>query len=370
MARFVEIRMLRHWFIEPFNEAELPAIKTVAEHALTLQPALPEAHVALGTFYYYGYRQYEEALAEFSRAMQLRPNYSQAVAYLGYVHRRQGKLELALEELTRALEQDPRNATLAGNRADIYVQWREWAKAQPALRAAIAIDPREVLSTRALLLSILNGSGDIHEALKVLAGYPSDSKLIVNSTIGDVTGVTGDRAYTFVLARDYPAALKIWDDAGARTGAEERRQIAAHVAIRVIAGDLAGAEVEAEKGRPMLEQQLYDQPGDILSRTELSWIYLALKRNDDAMKLAQQSAALLPPEKDVLVGYHILAGEAMIASQVGKPSEAVGILRKLLSVPAGQPVSSARLRIDPVWDSIRNDPGFQDLLMAKEKVGP
>ena len=370
MARLVEIRMLRHWFIDPFNENELPEIRTLAERTVTLQPNLADAHIALGTYYYYGYRQYEQALVEFSRAVQLRPNDSRALSYVGFVHRRQGKLQLALEELTKALEQDPRNATLAGNRADIYCQWREWAKARSALRAAIAIDPHDVLSMRGLLLTILNGSGDTQEALRVLASFPSESKLVTNSTIGDVTGVTGERAYTFVLARDYLAALKIWDKSDGSTAADERRQLAARVAISVIARDLDGAQAAAAKDRPLLEQRLRECPEDILANTELSWVYLALQRKADAMRLAQQSAALLPPEKDLLVGYHILAGEAMIASQTGASAEAVAILRKLLGVPAGQPVSIARLRIDPVWDPIRNDTGFQQLLAGTELIGP
>jgi len=370
MARLVEARMLRHWFIEPFKESELPEIKSMAERAVALQPNLPEVRIALGTVYYYGYRQYEQALAEFSRAVELRPNNAQALEYMGYVHRRQGKLELALEELTKALEQNPRDAALAGNRADIYIQWREWLEARPALKAAITLDPHNVLSMRGLLLTIVNGNGDIHEALRVLATYPPDSKLVVNSTIGDVTGVTGERAYTYVLARAYPDALRIWEDATVTSPAEECRQLAARAAIQVIAGDLGGAQAVAEKARPILEQRLHDQPEDILTHTELSWVYLALKRNADAMRLAQQSATLLPPEKDLLVGYHILAGEAMIAGQSGAGSDAVEILRPLLAVPAGQAVSISRLRIDPVWDPIRNIPAFQQLLAGKELVGP
>jgi TolB-like protein/Tfp pilus assembly protein PilF len=370
IARLVRIRMLRSWFIEPFTEAQLAEVKALAEHALTLQPNLSEAHIALGTYYYYGFRQYEEALTEFSRALRLEPNNAQAVQYLGFVHRRQGRLQIALEELTKALEQDPRDVSLAANRADIFIQWREWAKAQPALRAGIAIDPHEVLGMRGLLLSILNGSGDTHEALRVLASYPPESKLVTNSTIGDITGITGDGTYTFVLARDYPAALKLWENSVVSTAADGRRQLAALAAIHLIAGDFSGAQTTAEKARPILEQRLSERQGEILTRTELSWVYLALKRNADAMKLAQQSAALLPPEKDLLVGYHILAGEAMIASQAGATSDAVGILRGLLSVPAGQAVSIARLRIDPVWDPIRHDPGFQQLLAGKELIGP
>ncbi|PYI78691.1 MAG: hypothetical protein DMF04_02375 [Verrucomicrobia bacterium] len=279
-------------------------------------------------------------------------------------------MQLSLEELTKALEQDPRNASLAENRADIYCQTREWTKAQSALRGAIAIDPREVLGMRGLLLSIVNANGDVPEALRVLASYPSDSKLIVNSNIGDVTGVTGERAYMFVLARDYQTALKIWESAPVASAVDERRQIAARVAIQVIAGDLPSAQADAERARPLLEQRLRDRPDDVLTRTELSWVCLALKRHADAMKLAQQSAALLPPDKDLLTGNHILGGQAMIASQTGAASAAVAILTRILAVPAGQAASIARLKIDPVWDPIRNDPEFQQLLMMKEHIGP
>jgi hypothetical protein len=39
-------------------------------------------------------------------------------------------------------------------------------------------------------------------------------------------------------------------------------------------------------------------------------------------------------------------------------------------MPAGETVSIARLKIDPVWDPIRNNSGFQQLLTTKERVGP
>jgi len=33
-------------------------------------------------------------------------------------------------------------------------------------------------------------------------------------------------------------------------------------------------------------------------------------------------------------------------------------------------MSIVRLKIDAVWDPIRNDPGFQEFLAGKELVGP
>jgi serine/threonine-protein kinase len=131
-----------------------------------------------------------------------------------------------------------------------------------------------------------------------------------------------------------------------------------------------GAQAEAEKARQLLEERLREQPNDISSMTQLSWVYLALKRNGDATKLARQAASLLPPEKDVVVGNILLAGLAEMEARTGATSDAIAILRRLLSIPAGGSVSIARLKIDPVWDPIRNDPGFQQLLTIKEHVGP
>jgi len=55
---------------------------------------------------------------------------------------------------------------------------------------------------------------------------------------------------------------------------------------------------------------------------------------------------------------------------VYKVAVAVAIPWRLLSVPAGETISIARLKIDPVWDPIRKDPGFQQLLTVKELIGP
>src|SRR5437588_1209919 len=222
---------------------------------------------------------------------------------------------------------------------------------------------------RTLLASILNGSGGINEAQRVLAGFPAENKILVNSNFGDVRDMTGDRAYVFVLARDFEAALKVWESAG-HTAVDERRRLSARVATRVLGGDLVSAHAEAEKARQLLEERLRELPNDISSMTQLSWVYLALKRDSDAAKVARQAASLLPPEKDVVVGNQLLTGVAELEAHTGARTDAIAILRRLLSVPAGGSISIGRLKIDPVWDPIRKDPGFQQLLTIQEHVGP
>jgi TolB-like protein len=369
MARLVRNRMDRHWFFEQMTDAELAQVRSMAEHALALAPNLAEAHVALGDFYYHGYRQYEQALAEFERALQLQPNATTALEYSGYVHRRQGQWARCLDEHKRALEQDPRNALLAGNVAATYITLRMWKEAERAARHTLELDPHSGEGMRALLDSIVRGSAKIDEAQRVLATFPVENKILLTADFGDVSNVIGARAYVLVLARDFKAALKGWESAGS-TAIDQRRHPSARVAIRVLAGDLIGAQAEAEKARPLLEERLRERPNEISSMTQLSWIYLALKRNDDAINLALQAADLLPPEKDALVGNILVTGLGEIKARAGATADAVAILRRLLSVPAGQTVSIARLKIDPVWDPIRNDPGFQQLLTLTEHVGP
>ena len=66
-------------------------------------------------------------------------------------------------------------------------------------------------------------------------------------------------------------------------------------------------------------------------------------------------------------------GEGLLAeieAHTGATADAVTILQRLMSIPAGETVSIVRLKIDPVWDPIRNDPRFQQLLTAKELIGP
>ena len=102
----------------------------------------------------------------------------------------------------------------------------------------------------------------------------------------------------------------------------------------------------------------------------MSWVYLALNRKADAINIARYTLDLLPPEKDAVLGSGNLAALAEIQAQTGSATEALQNLRNLLSIPAGETISIARLKFDPVWDPIRNNAAFQELLAGKEWVGP
>jgi serine/threonine-protein kinase len=145
--------------------------------------------------------------------------------------------------------------------------------------------------------------------------------------------------------------------------------MAARAAVHVLAGDSDKVRGEMEKARGLLEARLRE-PDDGFVTLQLGWVNLALKDNAEALRLARRATELLPVEKDAVGGVPLLSALAEIQARAGQPAEAVKTLQRLLSLPAGFATSIQQLKIDPVWDPIRNDPGFQQLLTGKEQVGP
>jgi hypothetical protein len=178
--------------------------------------------------------------------------------------------------------------------------------------------------------------------------------------------MVGQRVYLDVFEKHFADALKTLNVMSSETPEARLRQLEARVGIKVLAGESTEAKPECEQTRALLEARLAQQPEDRMASTALAWVYVCLSRNDDALRVAQHAADALPIEKDALAGPNLLAGLAEIKARTGRPEEAAKILHQLLTIPAGAYVSIARLKIDPVWDPIRNDPGFQKLLSGPE----
>jgi tetratricopeptide (TPR) repeat protein len=245
-----------------------------------------------------------------------------------------------------------------------------WEEANRAGLRSLALDPHSLSGMIDVLLSCINGTGDIEKARQTLATFPADSLIAISYKYGgEVSNISGEASYVYVLMRDYAAALKAWDKNSGDPIAE-RDALSARAAIHVIAGDAAAAQDEIERAHGLVETRLREQPDDRQALVQLSWIDVALHRNSEAVMLARQAAEAMPPEKDAVEGPEFLAGVAEIEARTGDASAAVKTLRQVLLLPAGMVVSIERLKIDPVWDPIRNDPGFQQLLAGKELVGP
>ncbi len=374
-AALARSRLSRHWYVSALTPAELEKVKSLIDRARALAPNSPEAHFALGLFFYFGYHQYENALTEFNRTIELQPNNALARQYCAWVYRRRGEWERSLADAHRAEELDPRDATIPANIGGTYLSLRQGKDAEQAELRALAIDPHNTIAAAFLLITRVNGEGDVDSARRAFDGFSEDTKNRLAGhgargygAGGDVAAVLGMAVYLDVIERRFTDALQTLQK---RTSNNDRLQLLfPRVVLPLLAGQAEAAKSTGEEALPLLEAGLRERPNDTLAMRQLSWVYLALGRDADALRLSREAADLISIEKDAFAGPIFQNGLAQIEARAGSPEEAIKRLRRLLSIPAGAVASIARLKIDPVWDPIRNRPDFQQLLSGSEQIGP
>ena len=76
--------------------------------------------------------------------------------------------------------------------------------------------------------------------------------------------------------------------------------------------------------------------------------------------------AMHPTSKDPFEGPAEEENMAQIYALLGDADHAIPILERLLQRPYAFAITPALLRLDPIWDQIRNDPRFQELCQDKQ----
>ena len=201
-------RLSRHWFVSPLTAQELQEVKSIIDRALALAPDSPEPHFALGVFFYWGHRQYDEALAEFNRTLELQPNNASARQFCGWVYRRRGEWERSIADVRRAQELDPRDAQIPANLGATYSMLRQWKDAEEVGMHALSIDPHNVIAATILAMARLGGPGDVDSALRAFDGIPVGYLSGPGSFQGDVTPIIGMRVYLYVIERRFSEAFQ------------------------------------------------------------------------------------------------------------------------------------------------------------------
>jgi tetratricopeptide (TPR) repeat protein len=135
-----------------------------------------------------------------------------------------------------------------------------------------------------------------------------------------------------------------------------------------VAGDHAGAQESWRQARSEMERFLKEQPENYSLIGDLALINMALGDKADALALSERAIAANPVEKDAVTGPVPIEILARVAARMGEPDRAIAALQKLLSMPYsgafgyGVPLTPALLRLDPMFDPLRNDPRFQELV--------
>jgi TolB-like protein/Tfp pilus assembly protein PilF len=341
-----------------------------AETALALQPNLGEAILAKGYYYYACLKDYDAAVRYFDQARQFLPNSSQIPESLAYVARRRGQWEQSESYFNEAERLDPRNASLLTQHAQSYMIVRRFPEALRKFDQVLDVIPDDV-DTLAQQAGIAQAQGDLVRAAALLAPLHPPP---------DDTGALEIQVYQAILERR-PAQmisrlkeiLVRPDPALGYNNGELRFWLGW---AQDVAGDHGAAQESWRQARTELEPFLKEQPDNYILIGDLALVNMGLGDKAAALALSEQAMNVLPLENDAVDGPAPVEVFARVAGQMAEPDRAIAALQKLLSIPSEGalasrvPLTPALLRLDPMFDPLRNDQRFQELTIESVSRSP
>ena len=354
-ARLSSVQSNSYWLGLDPSPARLAAAKDSLDHALALDANLPETHLALGYYRYYGERDFNGALAEFQLAEKNLPNNVDVLAAMGLIQRRLGHWDEAIAALRRVVELDPRNITLASALGITYMTVRHFSDALAIADRILTFDPT---NTDALGLKAY--------ALCAMGNLDALDSVMTNP--GANEAIRGELA---LKRRRYTEAAKILEKGLTEKPVEAKGGLLLMLGLaQQRAGNVAAARAAYEEAVQEFRRELGKAAPDSTPAAELhsalGVAYAGLGDATSAVAEGQKGMVMQPSSEDPFEGPGREEAMAQIYALLGDAEHAVPILKRLVQISAPTGVTPTLLRLEPIWDSIRNDPRFQELATEKK----
>ncbi|PYL49875.1 MAG: hypothetical protein DMF40_01040 [Verrucomicrobia bacterium] len=364
LLSYVDARGYISLYLQPTISLREEA-RQAAETALTLQPNLGEAVLAKGQYHYACEKDYDTAVRYFEEARQLLPNSSQVPESLAYVARRKGQWDRSDAYFKEAGRLDPRNVSLLTQHGLLYIAVRRFPDALRKFDQVLEIAPNDV-DTLALKAAVAQAEGDLPRAAALLAPlHPAPAN----------PGSLETQIYQAILERNakqiIPRLNEVLSKPDPTLGYYNGELRFWLGWVQEMAGHHAAAEETWRQARTELEPFLREQPDNYVLIGDLALINVGLGDKTAALTMAERAMAANPIEKDAVTGPAPIEILVRVAARTGEPDRAFAALEKLLSIPYAGPLATqdlpltpALLRLDPMFDPLRNDPRFQKLAVS------
>jgi TolB-like protein/cytochrome c-type biogenesis protein CcmH/NrfG len=345
-----------YWYFlsMPDMDAYLARAKVAIDRATRLAPDDPEIYGSLGTYYYYGFRDYARAAEQYEKRARLQPNSAVVFNSLALIQRRQGQWARSLANSRRACELDPANLSYLRNLLATQRAARRWDEALATKRRIVTLLGNDLKESFELAWTHFLATGSIREAEAFFASLTPeqrDSQLGIElrkswaNSIGD---------YREVIRLDQ---LQPYYD---EEGAAHHEQAFGAAFAYYCTGDKDGARARLGNFPAELRARLEREPGSVRLWSFLAGMEVLLGNNEEARRCAERSVELLPESRDALDGVTYAAFRAQVYDFVGEKEKALAEYTRLFRTP-----STVFLNVHEYkrgYSTLNDDPRYQALL--------
>jgi len=345
-----EVYVLQYRFGENHSPQDLAAAKDAAETALRLEPNREEARVALARYYYHGLRDYRRTQQELSSIPSSAPHEVEFFTMASLVERRLGQFAASIRDGEKAVELDPQNASLATSLAQTYSGLRRFADSNRVTNTAITrLRGAKPLGLLVVKNEAALGMGNVEEARAALDSIQNTDDMDYQTA----------RLWLYLIERDYNGAK-----AFAANATDEVKRMPDFwltlATVAHVAGKLDEARQAHAEAKRVAILALGPRPDDPKLLGELAIAEAGLGHTEEALRRARHAAEILPPSVDAVLGPSCEIRFAQVLAMTGDRDGALDKLGKLVKMPFGQ--NQGDLKLNPMWDDLRNDPRFDGIL--------
>jgi len=336
------------------SDARLKLAESVIQSVQRLQPERGETHLALAQHYYYAYRDYNRARQELVLAHLTLPNESRIPLLAGYIDRRQGRWEKSLEEMTQALELNPRDFSVLQQIALTYEALGSYKEMASTLDRVLSLSPKDVPSRVRRALVDLEGRADAKAFQTTIDAILADEP---NTALGFVN------PWLLAVLREHDSdgvqhALSNIGEGGCFDETIPFPNDWCEGIAALVHGDESAARAAFENARKQLAEEVNNQPDYAAALCALGVVDAVLGNKEAAIREGERAVELIPISRSAIEGATLVRYMAVIYAWTGEKDRAIQRLAETTYLP-GSHISYGYLRLHTLWDPLRGDPRFE-----------
>jgi TolB-like protein len=346
-----------HFLSFPDMDAYMARAKAAIDRAVQLAPDDPEVFSSLGTYYYYGFRDYVRAAEQYEKRAKLQPNSPIVFNSLALIQRRQGRWAQSLVNARRASELDPANINYLRNLLATQRAGRHWDEAKVTQRRIITLLPGDLQEANDLAYFHFLATGSTREGEAFFAGLtPPQRESPHGIELRKAwAGSTGDFAEVIRLDK-----LQPYYEAD---GVPHYEQAYFTAASYYASGDKAGAKARLGDFPAELRALLVREPKSVRLWAFLAGMEVILGNKEEALRCAERSVELLPESRDALDGVSYAGFRAITYDLTGEKEKALAEYKRLFRVPSTILMNvhefkraNSTMKGDPRYEALLADP--------------